>query len=127
MYVTGEGSELAKRDPNKTARNKRDAEITDELKALWPTVSSDTGIADQQSFNALIGGKAATFIDLKNAVIKSADEYISQESPRNGWMDGWRDFVQLDYSNEEFFNSHQVQDCEKILFAFSSTLFFAPL
>ena len=68
---------MAKRDPNKTARNKRDKEITAELKTLWPTVSADTGVTDLQSFNALIGGKAATFIDLKNSVIKSADEYIS--------------------------------------------------
>jgi len=68
---------MAKRDPNKTARNKRDAEITKKLETLWPTVSADTGITNQQSFNALIGGKAATFIDLKNAVIKSSDEYIS--------------------------------------------------
>lgn len=90
---------MAKRDPNKTARNKRDAEITGELKALWPTVSADTNIADQQSFNALIGGKAATFIDLKNAVIKSTDEYISlylagfkKARDKNGWTAGGTSF-----------------------------------
>ncbi|MER8714542.1 hypothetical protein [Mesorhizobium sp. M1295] len=90
---------MAKRDPNKTARNKRDADITGELKVLWPVVSANTGIADQQSFNALIGGKAATFIDLKNAVIKSADEYISlylsgfkKAREKDGWSAGGTPF-----------------------------------
>lgn len=90
---------MAKRDPNKTARNKREREITEELKALWPTVSADTGIGDLNSFNALIGGKAATFIDLKNAVIRSADEYISaylagfkKARDDDGWTAGGASF-----------------------------------
>ena len=69
---------MAKRDPNKTARNRRDKEITSELAKLWPQVSIDSGYDNQLSFNALIGGKAATFIDLKEKVMKSADEYISE-------------------------------------------------
>lgn len=69
---------MPKRDPNKTARNRRDKEITSELAILWPQVSIDSGYDSQLSFNALIGGKAATFIDLKEKVIKSADEYVSE-------------------------------------------------
>ncbi|WP_170756111.1 topoisomerase II [Ruegeria lacuscaerulensis] len=69
---------MAKRDPNKTARNKRGKEITSQLAKMWPKVSGDSGYDSQQSFNALIGGKAATFIDLKEKVIKSADEYVSE-------------------------------------------------
>ncbi len=90
---------MAKRDPNKTARNKRDAEITEKLKALWTTVSADTKISEQQSFNALIGGKAATFIDLKNTVIRSADEYTSlylagfkKAREKDGWTAGGTSF-----------------------------------
>ncbi|NEY92172.1 topoisomerase II [Tabrizicola oligotrophica] len=90
---------MAKRDPNKTARNKRDAEITEKLKALWPMVSADTGIDDQQSLNALIGGKAATFIDLKHTVIRSADEYTShylagfkKARETDGWTAGGTSF-----------------------------------
>lgn len=88
-----------KRDPNKTARNKRDKEITEELRALWPNVSRDTGIKDLQSFNALIGGKAATFIDLKHEVISSQDEYISlylkgfkRAIDEDGWTAGGASF-----------------------------------
>lgn len=90
---------MAKRDPNRTARNKRDVEITAELAALWPQVSKDSGYDNQLSFNALIGGKAATFIDLKEMVIKSADEYVSEylrgfKKARevNGWTAGGTTF-----------------------------------
>lgn len=94
-----EGVILAKRDPNKTARNKRAAEITQEIKKLWPKVSKETGFNNQQSFNSLIGGKAATFIDLKKTVIKSSDEYISlylsgfkKAREKNGWTAGGASF-----------------------------------
>lgn len=70
------GKVMAKRDPNQTARNKRDKEITTELNALWPTVSADTKINDQQSFIALIGGKAATFINLKNAGKPKGQDFV---------------------------------------------------
>lgn len=92
MFIIVGDVKLAKRDPNKTARNRRDKEITDELNKLWPQVSKDSGYDNQLSFNALIGGKAATFIDLKEKVIKSADEYVSEylkgfkkARERDGW------------------------------------------
>ncbi|MGV8986802.1 MAG: topoisomerase II [Cypionkella sp.] len=88
-----------KRDPRKTARNRRIAEIKEELKNLWPQVSKDTGYENQQSFNAVIGGKAATFIDLKNEVIKSQDEYFSlylrgftRAMNEDGWTAGGTSF-----------------------------------
>ncbi len=90
---------MAKRDPNKTARNRRDKEITSDLAALWPRVSKDSGYDNQQSFNALIGGKAATFIDLKEKVLKSADEYVSEylrgfkkARENDGWTAGGTPF-----------------------------------
>jgi hypothetical protein len=100
LQITIEGEvEVAKRDPNKTARNRRDKEITSELAILWPQVSIDSGYDSQLSFNALIGGKAATFIDLKEKVIKSADEYYSEylsgfkkARENNGWTAGGATF-----------------------------------
>lgn len=90
---------MAKRDPNKTARNKLDKEITDRLKELWPKVAKDTGVQNLHAFNALIGGKAATFIDLKNQVISSHEEYLShylkgfaRAIAENGWTAGGASF-----------------------------------
>lgn len=90
---------MAKRDPNKTARNRRCKEISSELGRLWPQVSADSGYGNQLSFNALIGGKVATFIDLKEKVIKSADEYISEylrgfkrARENEGWTAGGASF-----------------------------------
>ncbi|MCG5478639.1 MAG: hypothetical protein KK478_06175 [Ensifer alkalisoli] len=90
---------MAKRDPNKTARNKLDKEISERLNELWPTVAKDTGVQNLHSFNALIGGKAATFIDLKNEVISSHEEYLShylkgfaRAIAEDGWTAGGASF-----------------------------------
>jgi hypothetical protein len=66
-----------KRDPIKTARNKEIAAMTAKLRALLPTVLAETGISDQASLNAKIGGKADEFIDLKNEVIISPIHYVT--------------------------------------------------
>lgn len=68
---------MAKRDPNKTARNKRVAAMKDQLRELLPTVLKETGIDSEASLNAKIGGKADEFIDLKNEVITSPEHYAS--------------------------------------------------
>jgi hypothetical protein len=73
---------MAKRDPNKTARNKRIAELKLELRALLPRVRRETGVANESSLNAKIGGKAGEFIDLKNEVITSPEQYASL------WLEG---------------------------------------
>jgi hypothetical protein len=56
---------VAKRDPNKTARNKRIASMKERLRELLPKVLKETGIDSEASLNAKIGGKADEFIDLK--------------------------------------------------------------
>lgn len=66
---------MAKRDPVKTARNKRIAELKTQLRALLPQVLKETGVPDEHSFNAKIGGKSGEFIDLKNEVITSGEQY----------------------------------------------------
>ncbi|NIJ08710.1 hypothetical protein FHS31_002331 [Sphingomonas vulcanisoli] len=68
---------MAKRDPNKTARNKRIETMKVQLRALLPTVLKETGLDSEASLNAKIGGKADEFIDLKNEVITSAEHYAS--------------------------------------------------
>lgn len=68
---------MAKRDPNKTARNKRIAAMKDQLRALLPRVLKETGLDSEASLNAKIGGKADEFIDLKNEVITSPEHYAS--------------------------------------------------
>lgn len=66
---------MAKRDPIKTARNKRIHEMKHQLRDLLPTVLKETGFSDEASLNAKIGGKADEFIDLKNEVIHSPTDY----------------------------------------------------
>lgn len=66
-----------KRDPVKTARNKRINEMKEQLRALLPAVLAETGFRDEKSLNAKIGHKADEFIDLKNEVIHSPSHYVS--------------------------------------------------
>jgi hypothetical protein len=68
---------MAKRDPNKTARNKQIQKLKDELRALLPQVIKETGIKNEASLNAKIGHKTDDFIDLKNEVINADTQYIS--------------------------------------------------
>jgi hypothetical protein len=68
---------MAKRDPNKTARNKRIAAMKERLRELLPNVLAETGIDNEASLNAKIGGKADEFVDLKNEVINSPEHYAS--------------------------------------------------
>lgn len=73
---------MAKRDPNKTARNRMIAALKIKLRELLPQVLDDTGIASEQSLNAIIGSKNDEFFDLKNDVIYSQDEFVSR------WLEG---------------------------------------
>ncbi len=71
-----------KRDPEKTARNKKIAEISARLKELLPRVLKLTGAYSEQSLNAKIGGKNAEFIDIKHVVVNAPDHFVSL------WLDG---------------------------------------
>lgn len=68
---------MASRDPIKTARNRKIAEMKDQLRGLLPKALKETGIEAESSLNALIGGKAAEFIDLHHEVVLSADAYVN--------------------------------------------------
>jgi hypothetical protein len=68
---------MAPRDPIKTARNKVIAEMKADLRTMLPTVLAETRILKESSLNAIIGGKAAEFIDLHHEVILSPDQYAT--------------------------------------------------
>ncbi|WP_372822041.1 topoisomerase [Pseudomonas parafulva] len=67
---------MAKRDPNVTARNKSIAAMKNELRDLQSKVFPEIGIHSEQSLNAYIGSKADKFIDLKNEIISTPEQYI---------------------------------------------------
>lgn len=62
-------------DPNKTARNRRIAEMKIELRALLPQVLAETDFGSEASLNATIGGWAKAFIDLHHDVFQSSEQY----------------------------------------------------
>ena len=68
---------MAKRDPEKTAKNKLIKELTEKLEELLPGVLEETGIKSVYSLNGLFGSKFAEYIDIKNEVIHSPDHFIS--------------------------------------------------
>jgi len=68
---------LAPRDPIKTARNRKIEEMKTRLRELLPDVLAETGVKKEASLNAVIGGKAADFIDLHHEVILSEDAYVN--------------------------------------------------
>lgn len=74
---------MAKRDPEKTARNRIIEELTEQLEDLLPDVLSKTGFESQQSLNAKIGSKFDKYIDIKNEVINSPEHFISL------WLQGY--------------------------------------
>lgn len=65
------------RDPIKTARNRLVADMTTELRKMLSQVLKETGVGKESSLNAIIGGKAAQFIDLLHEVILSPDQYAT--------------------------------------------------
>ncbi|MEN4535371.1 hypothetical protein [Pantoea agglomerans] len=69
---------MAKRDPEKSARNRIIAKIKEELRTLLPAVLAETGVVSELSLNAKIGSKHDEFFDLKNVVILSQDEFTNK-------------------------------------------------
>lgn len=65
------------RDPSKTERNRIIKEMSEELRSMVDQVLAETGWKTEASLNAVIGGKAAEFIDLHHAQILSPDSYLS--------------------------------------------------
>lgn len=68
---------MAKRDPNKTARNRIVEALKTKLRERLPLVLDETGIESEQSLNALIGSRNDDFFDLKHDVINSQEQFVS--------------------------------------------------
>lgn len=73
---------MAKRDPNKTARNRMIASIKLKLREMLPEVLKETALENEQSLNATIGSKNDEFFDLKHDVVHSQEEFVSR------WLEG---------------------------------------
>ena|SRR5271156_2297238 len=73
---------MAKRDPNKSARNRIIEALKTDLRELLPKVLKETGLKLEQSLNAKLGSKNDEFFDLKNDVINSQEEFVSR------WLKG---------------------------------------
>ena len=78
---------MAKKDPEKTARNRIIDELTQELRKLLPTVLATTGIENEHSLHGKIGGKFANYIDIENDVIHSAEHFICL------WYEGYEIYL----------------------------------
>jgi hypothetical protein len=75
---------MAPRDPNKTARNKVISAIKEELREILDDAMYESGKSSELELNAYIGSKNDDFIDLKNEVIGTPDEFISK------WLQGMK-------------------------------------
>lgn len=68
---------MAPRDPAKTLRNQQIAKLSQQIDALLEEVMDLTGFEKEQSLNATYGGKYAEYIDIKNEVIDSPEQFIA--------------------------------------------------
>lgn len=75
---------MAKRDPEKTARNRIIESIKGKLRDLLPQVLRDTTFRNEGSLNATIGSKHDDFFDLKHDVVESHEEFIHR------WLSGFK-------------------------------------
>jgi hypothetical protein len=68
---------LATRDPAKTLRNRRIDDLTNQIDKLKKEVLTLTGFKNELSLNATYGGKYAEYIDIKNDVIDTPEQFIA--------------------------------------------------
>jgi hypothetical protein len=101
---------MAKRDPNKTARNKAISKMKLELRNILDNTLNELDLDNERSLNAYIGSKAGEYIDLKQEVIKSPEEYISK------WLKGLDEGVNNDYGSKFTFMHELLRDSSKPYF-----------
>ncbi len=79
---------MAKRDPEKTARRKRIDEMSEYLEKLRPQVLRATKTSSVFSLHGVIGGKHADYIDIKNEVIYSPQQFVGL------WLEGYIEYIE---------------------------------
>lgn len=79
---------MTKRDPEKTARNKQIAQITEKLQEMLPRVLRISGIRDIYSLNGRYGSKHAEFINIENEVIHSPEHFVHL------WLQGYMRYLE---------------------------------
>jgi len=89
---------MAKRDPEKSARNRIILGLKDELRALLPQVLKDTGFRNEGSLNATIGCKNDKFFDLKHDVIVNHGAFVTK------WMQGLKEAAKYPGSCQDMLN-----------------------
>lgn len=82
---------MAKRDPAKTLRNQQIAKLTDEINELLDDVLELTGYENEHSLNATYGGKYAEYIDIKNEVIDTPEQFVALYL--QGFCELWKDWA----------------------------------
>lgn len=85
---------MAKRDPDKSARNRIIQRLKDELQQKLPDVLKATKLRNEMSLNAKIGSKHDDYFDLKNDVIHSDAEFT------NKWLAGVKKHAKDDNSHD---------------------------
>ena len=75
------------RDPELTEHTRIIAELSVHLKAIEAKAIAASGRPNLLSLHAAYGGKNDTFLDIKNAVIHSDDQFVAM------WLDGYMRFL----------------------------------
>lgn len=68
---------MATRDPAKTLRNRQIDALTEQINAIKDEVLDLTKFESEQSLNATYGSKYAEYIDIKNEVIETPEQFIA--------------------------------------------------
>ena len=79
---------MAQRDPERTARKKNIDALTEKLRNLQDEVLEQTNFDSVYSLHGKIGGKFDQFIDIKNEVITSSEQFIYL------WLEGYKKDLQ---------------------------------
>ncbi|MEH2320357.1 hypothetical protein [Nostoc sp.] len=106
---------MVRKDPEITKRNKEIAALTEQIRELESIVLKYTGCSSLHSLNGKYGGKYAEYIDIKNEVIDTPEQFISlycqgfhkkleslKESAQSGnyYFDAWLHFYEYEEVRE---------------------------
>jgi len=107
---------MAKRDPEVTYHNREADKLSEYLKTLEPEVVRLSGRDCIASVHAAYGGKHDEFIDIKNAVISTPQEFVAL------WLDGYMQRLREVSSGSAIVNSFKLLQehdvIQKYVFAF---------